>query len=481
MTISRSIDAAGAAPAARPRLVALVVAVAFFMQMLDGTIVTTSLPQMALAFDTPSAAMSIGVTVYMLTMAVLIPLSGWLGDRFGARRVFMAAIAVFTFASLLCGLAADLPQFVAARALQGFGGALMTPVGRTIVLRNAPKSELVRAIAMITWPALIAPVLGPLVGGVIVTWADWRWNFFLNLPIGVAGLLLVSRFVPDERAEAAGPFDVTGFLLSASALGLLLTGLESVGRERVQPVVAAASIAAGGALMVLSRRHLSRAPHPLFDLSAFRLPTFRLATLGAGTGTRAAINAAPFLLPLLFQTAFGWSAVRSGVFVLVYFAGNLGMKVVTTPLLRMFGFRTILVANGLVAAASLGGFAFVSATTGEAALAALLLVAGLSRSLEFTALNTIAFADVGPEQRASASTISAMAQQLSMLLGVAVAAAILNLCRFARNGTASVPADFAFAFLALAVIGIASALRFLALAPDAGSDVSGHRPAKGSE
>lgn len=458
----------------RARIVALVVAVSFFMQLLDSTIVVTSLPQMGRDFGVAPVSMSIGLTIYLLTMAAFIPLSGWLGDRYGARNIFMFSIATFTAASLFCGLSSSLEQFLLARAVQGFGAALMTPVGRVIVLRNAPKSELVAAVALITWPALIAPVIGPVIGSVITTYFSWHWNFHINVPIGLLGLALVWRFVPDTREQAAGRLDIPGFLLSALGLTMLLAGLEAFTQGSAGLPLVAVLLAAGVVLGVAATWHFQRVANPLLDLSAFRLQTFALSTLSAGTALRTSINATPFLIPLFLQVGFGYDAIRAGGYLLVYFAGNLAMKTVTTRTLRAFGFRRVLVVNGLIASGSIIACGFLTPSTPEAVAILLLFIAGLSRSMQFTALNTIGFADIAPAQRSSASTLSSMLQQVSMLLGVAIAAAILNLAGLIRAGSGTPLADFRWAFAVVGAIGIASSFRFLSLPPDAGAEVSGH-------
>ncbi len=474
MTTALSDGEETAVTARQPRLVALVVAVAFFMQMLDGTIITTSLPQMAHSFGIEPVAMSIGITVYMLSMAVFIPISGWMGDRFGARNVFIAAIAIFTIASLVCGLSETLWQFVGARAVQGVGSALMTPVGRMIVLRNAEKSELVSAIALITWPALFAPVIGPVLGSFITTYLSWHWNFLINIPLGVLGILLVLKFVPDQRETSVPKFDMKGFVLSAAGLALVLSSLESFTHGIHEFYIAVAMLVGGSLLSVIAARHFLRVKNPLLDLSVFKIHTFAIATAASGTAGRVSINSAPFLLPLLFQVGFGFSAIRTGTFILVYFIGNLGMKVVTTPLLRRFGFRTILCFNGLIAALSLAACSLLSAGTPEIISFALLLVAGLSRSMQFTALNTLTFADINASQRSSASTLSSMLQQMSMLLGVAIAAMVLNLSQMAHGNATTSLTDFRMAFFVVGLIGVVSALRFLELPWNAGAEVSGH-------
>ncbi|MER9070741.1 DHA2 family efflux MFS transporter permease subunit [Mesorhizobium sp. M0902] len=463
------------APAARQaRRVALIVAVAFFMQLLDSTIISTSLPQMGESFGVPAVAMSIGITVYMLTMAVFVPLSGWLADRFGARNIFLVAIALFTLASLVCGISQNLAEFVAARAVQGLGSALMTPVGRILVLRNAPKSELLNATALITWPALFAPVVGPVLGGFITTYLSWHWNFFINIPLGVAGLALVARFIPGDREGGARPLDWPGFLLTSVGLAAMLYGLERIAhpQEGVLPTVAL--LGTGILVGWLAVRHLGSANHPLLDLTAFKVQTFAISTLSAGTIFRIAINATPFLLPLLFQVGFGLSPVDAGMMILAYFLGNLGMKAVTTPTLRRFGFRSVLIVNGVIASLSIMACAALSPQTPQALVVVLMLIAGLSRSMQFTALNTLAFADVASPQRSSAATLSSMLQQVAMLFGVAVAAALLNLSQIARGAAALDLVDFRLAFLVIGAIGLVASCRFLALPKAAGAEVSGH-------
>ena len=466
-------------PVARPRIVSAVVAVAFFMQMLDSTIIATSLPAMADAFGTDVVTLNIGFTAYLLAMAVCIPPAGWLADRYGARDVFLSAIVLFTLSSIACGFAGSLAEFTVTRLAQGAAAALMTPVGRQLVLRGTPKAELVRAIATITWPALIAPVVGPLIGAWITTAAGWEWNFFINLPLGLAGALLVAAFVPRDPPDAARPFDLAGFILTSGALALTLAGLEMFSAPGAGPA-AAGFVALGVAVGVLALRHLGRHAEALVDLSVLKVPTFALATLASGTAGRLAINATPFLLPLLFQVGLGFDAVETGTLVLVYFLGNLLMKSVTTPLLRRFGFRILLVVNGIVAALSVGAFALVSADTASFVLFPLLMIAGLSRSMQFTSLTTIAFADVLAAQRSAATTISAMLQQLSQLLGVAVSAAVIRLSAHIRDGSAGGDTLFLFdiraAFVVVGAIGLVSAVRFLALSRTAGAEVSGHVP-----
>ncbi len=472
--IAGEIDERPAGHGRQARTVALVVAVAFFMQLLDGTIIATSLPQMGESFGVRPVDMSIGITAYMLTMAAFIPLSGWLGDRFGARRIFLLSIVIFTIASLFCGLSQNLWQFVVARALQGTGGALMIPVGSLIVLKNAKKSELVGAIALITWPALTAPVLGPLLGGFITTYASWHWNFFINLPIGALGIALVLRFIPETRDTTSRRLDILGFLLSAGGLTAVLASLETLVHGTLG-ILEFASLALGALLLAAAAWHFGRVKEPLLDLSTFRVQTFAASSATGGLACRTAISATPFLLPLLFQVGFGVSAIVAGGYVLVYFLGNLTMKTVTTPLLRLIGFRPILVGNGVLNAASIAACGLLTPTTPEALIYGLLFLSGMFRSMQFTAMNSLGFADIGPTQRSSATTLSSMLQQISMLLGVAIAAAALNLSAQFRGLGHVELADFRIAFGLAGLIALVAALSYMQLPKNVASEVSGHK------
>ncbi|MEP6566980.1 MAG: MFS transporter, partial [Mesorhizobium sp.] len=339
---------------------------------------------------------------------------------------------------------------------------------------NAPKSELLNATALITWPALFAPVVGPVLGGFITTYLSWHWNFFINIPLGIAGLALVARFIPGDREAETRPLDWPGFLLTSVGLTALLYGLERIAHPEDGILPTVALLAAGILVGWLAMRHLRRTPHPLLNLSAFGVLTFAISTLAAGTIFRVAINATPFLLPLLFQVGFGLSPVDAGMMILAYFLGNLGMKAVTTPTLRRFGFRSVLVINGVIASLAIMACAAISPQTPQVLVVVLMLIAGLSRSMQFTALNTLAFADIGAQQRSSAATLSSMLQQVAMLFGVAVAAAILNLSQIARSGAALDLVDFRIAFVIIGAIGLFASFRFLVLPQGAGAEVSGH-------
>jgi EmrB/QacA subfamily drug resistance transporter len=453
----------------------LLVAGAFFMENLDGTVITTAVPDIARSFGVAPLALNIGVSAYLLTLGVLIPISGWVAERFGARRVFAAALAVFTLASVLCGMADSLAEFVALRMLQGAGGAMMVPVGRLVVLNGTPKEKLIQVIATLTWPALVAPVLGPPIGGFITSYTSWRWIFYLNLPLGVVALALAWWLIPDQPAANKRPFDWPGFLLSGGALLLLTWGAEVSGSQDPNWVEAGACIAAGVILLLALGRHLKRAEHPLIDLSSFGIPTFSITIIG-GSLFRMAIGAVPFLLPLMFQLGFGLDAFHSGLLVIAVFAGNLMMKPATTPILRRFGFKPVLLVNGLANVASLAACALLSPATPVWVIAAVLFVGGLTRSMQFSALNTIAFADVPQPRMAAANTLFSTAFQVALGLGIALGATGVRLGHWSAQqlGIAHWPAiDYRLAFLLVALVsllGLADALR---LDPAAGSRVSG--------
>lgn len=457
------------------RRIALIVAAAFFMQMLDGVIITTALPAMAEDFGVRPLEMSIGVSIYMLTVAIFIPVAGWLADRLGARNVFISAILIFTLASVACGLAINLPMFVAFRALQGIGGAFMVPVGQMIVLRNAQKSELVQAVALITWPALFAPVVGPALGGFITTYFSWHWNFLINIPLGLIGLVLVTLFIPKSEERLARKMDWLGFFLSSAGLGSLLYGLDSfVHAEGGNPALSIILVLAGIVFGFFAVRHMLKAQTPLLDLSAFKIRTFAMSNLFAGSYFRIAINATPFLLPLLFQIVFGLDALQAGGLTMAYFVGNLGMKTVTTPILKRFGFRAVTSVNGFIIALSLVFCALSSPYLPLFLVIGILVLAGATRSMQFTALNTLGFADVDAAQRSSASTLASMLQQVAVLVGVALATALLNLSLNLRGAAALGWMDFAVTFGVLAVISLFAAMQMLRLPHDAGAEVSGH-------
>jgi EmrB/QacA subfamily drug resistance transporter len=445
------------------------------METLDGTVVVTALPQIGASFGVAPEGLALVVTAYMITLAAVVPASGWIAERFGARNVFAGATALFTVASILCGLSFSLWSFVAARVLQGFAAALMSPVGRLAVIRTTPKQDLMTAIAAMTWPGLIAPVIGPPLGGLIATYASWRWIFFLNLPIGLAGVVLAWRLTPNHRDEAPSRFDSLGFVLTAAALGGLIYGLDLLGQTGTDRWLAGALVVLSAAIGAAALAHARRTERPLLDLRPMRRETFRFTSGDYGFVGRIAISATPFLLPLLFQLGFGYSAFDAGLMVLVYMAGNLAMKTVTTPVLRRFGFRSTLIVSNAVTAAALAACAFFTPAVPLPAIWVVLFVAGCSRSMTFTALNTLTFADVAPPERPGATALWAMLQQLSLSLGVAFAALALNFSLALWPAPALGLWNFRIAFLVVAVVAAAASAGFLRLSADAGAEVAGQR------
>jgi EmrB/QacA subfamily drug resistance transporter len=460
-------------------LIVMLVAAAFFMENLDGTIIATALPQMARSFGVHPVDLSLGITSYLLTLAVFIPISGWAADRFGLRTVFSSAVAVFTAASVLCGMTTSLPEFTAARVLQGIGGAMMVPVGRLAVLRATPKDGLMRAIAIITWPGLVAPVIGPPLGGFITTYSSWRWIFYLNLPLGCIGLLLSIMYLDNTKENAGRRFDTPGFVLTGVAGATLMYAMELLGRSNTRWSEVAALLAIGVASGGAAWFHVRRASEPVIDLSALRVKTFAVA-MGGGSLFRVSISAVPFLLPLLFQVGFGLNAFESGLLTLSVFAGNLSMKVVTTPVMRRFGFRSVLIVNGMFAAISLAAMSLLSPATPKTVIVAVLFLSGLSRSLQFTALNTLSFADVPKVQMSGASALSSTLFQMTMGVGVALGAIALRVAEWlhGHDSHSIAPADFSVAFLIVAAVGLLGIFDLFGLARDAGAEVSGQAPSR---
>lgn len=439
--------------------VALIVAAALFMQMLDATIIVTAVPAMAASFGVTPLSMGVGITSYMLTVAILIPAAGWLADRIGARRVFLGAIVVFTLGSLLCGLAQDLPQFIASRAIQGAGGAFMVPVGQIIVLRLAQREHLLRTLSLLSWPALFAPVLGPTIGGFITTYFSWRWTFLINLPLGAVCMALSAWLIPDDGYRKKVPLDWLGLLLSSLGLGGLLAGLDGLVHHSGGLPVTLGLVATGVVLCGLATLHMLRARHPLLDFSIVRVPTFALATLLSGSFYRIALNTMPFLLSLLFQLGFGLTAFEAGSLMVAYFAGNLAIRLITTPVLERLGFRTAMVGNGILSAISIALCILLQADTPIALTLGLLLLGGATRSMQYSGLNVLAFIDISPEQRSSASTLSTMLMQITILLGVVVGSLSLSLFQALRTAPTLDLIDFQLSFAALAALTLVSAVQ----------------------
>jgi EmrB/QacA subfamily drug resistance transporter len=469
-------DLAAAAPAARvrrTRLTALIVACALFMQNLDSTVISTALPTMARAFGAAPTHMNVALTSYLLSLAVFIPASGWIADHFGTRRVFRAAIAVFTIGSVLCGRAESLPFLVAARILQGAGGAMMVPVGRLVLLRTVAKSELVAAMAWLSTPALIGPVLGPPLGGFIVTYFNWRWIFDINIPIGLLGITLVTLFVEDVREPSETKFDWLGLALSGTALATLMFGLETIGRGLLPVALSAAMIGAGLFIGALYTLHARVHPAPLIDLSLLRIRTF-LVAVAAGTLFRVGIGAIPFLLPMMLQLDFGRSAVQSGLITFASSVGALAMKPATTTALRRLGFRDTLVFNAILAAFFLSLSAAFRPWWPMIFIYAALLCGGFLRSLQFTAYNALAYSEISRPRMSRATSFYAAMQQVSMTLGVSAAAGSLTVAMALDGHTAPMLSDFSVAFLTVSFISLTAAPVALLMPRNSGMETSGH-------
>jgi EmrB/QacA subfamily drug resistance transporter len=463
-------------PRRKSTTIAILVAVAFFMENLDGTVIATALPQMGKSFRVNPVDLNIGMTAYLLMLAVFIPISGWVADRIGARTVFASAIAVFTASSMLCGMSHGMWEFTAARIIQGIGGAMMVPVGRLVVLRTTEKHNLMEAIAYITWPGLVAPVVGPPLGGFITTYASWHWIFFLNVPLGLIGLGLTFVLIENLKEDKQKPFDWLGFALSSTACVTIMYGLELIGREGSRWLTTAIFLALGSILAALSVFHFRRAPFPLLNLDLLKIKTFAITVMG-GSLFRISISVSPFLLPLMFQVGFGLNAFQAGLLMLGLFAGNLGMKSVTTQVLRRFGFRSVLIVNGLLTAVLMLACAAIFPQTSRLLITAILFVNGMCRSMQFTCLSTLAFADVPKADFSSATSFFSMMTQMTMGMGVAVGAIALRLSGLITGNSSGAPTtrEFHIAFIFVAAIAALATIDCFSLKPDAGVVVSRHR------
>ena len=455
--------------------VTLIVAVALFMETMDSTVIATSLPAIAADLGQDAIALKLALTSYLLSLAVFIPLSGWVADRFGARTVFRAAIVVFTLGSALCGFAQGLPDFVLYRILQGMGGAMMVPVGRLVILRMVPKSELISALAWLTIPALLGPVMGPPLGGFITTYISWRWIFWINIPVGVVGVILATYFVANVREEDMPPLDVKGFILSGIGLAGLAFGLTTIGQGLFPPSAVLGLIAVGGLGCWLYVRHARQAKAPLLDLNLLKIETFYASVVG-GFLFRVGIGAMPFLLPLLFQLGFGMTPFQSGLLTVAGAIGAVTMKATAARILRRFGFRRVLLINALVSSLFLAASALFQPGVPLMVIFAVLLVGGFFKSLQFTSINTLAYADIEPKAMSRATSFASVVQQLSLSAGVAIGALILELERMGRHATNVEASDFIAAFVVVAAIAASSALIFVSLPQEAGASLSRARP-----
>jgi EmrB/QacA subfamily drug resistance transporter len=465
---------------ASPRLLALIVACAMFMAQLDTSVVLVAVPQIARSFAVRPVSLSLGITSYILAQVVLLPGSGWLADRFGSRRIFILALTGFTATSALCGLSHTLPQFVVARLLQGVTAALMTPVGRIMLLQATRKSDLIAMMTISSVPMLIAPTLGPPVGGLIVTYLSWPWIFLLNVPVGLIGVSAALRFLPHGTEAARRPFDVKGFMLVGAAGGGVLLAFDQMSKTDASWSAGAGLLCASTGVGLVALRHLRKHPHPVISLRAARIRTFYVTTLGGGSLVRLPVRALSFVLPLLLQVVLGYGAVVSGFALLAMNGGDLLLKTVTTRTIRKLGFRRALVWSAATVVASVAvcaACADLSRPIAYWSLLGVLLVSGMARSLLFSGMGSLAFADVPPAQMASASVLWNLVQQMTNALGVSLAALLLNVSSRVWNEPAGHVSlrDCQIALLAMALVGVVSVAVFTRLAPDAGALVSGHR------
>jgi EmrB/QacA subfamily drug resistance transporter len=458
----------------RMRLTAVIVATALFMQNLDSTVITTALPAMARSFHEVPLHMSVALTSYLISLSVFIPASGWVADHFGARQVFRAAIIIFTLASVLCGVAPNLAVLVVARIIQGVGGAMMLPVGRLVLLRSVSRSQMVAAMSWLTMPALIGPILGPPLGGFIVSYFSWRWVFDINLPIGVIGVIAVTLFIPDMREpDRGGRLDLSGLVLSGLAMAGFMAGLETVGRGLVPLSWSLLAFAAAGISALLYVLHARRTDHPALDLSLLCIPTFASSVI-AGSLFRIAVGAMPFLLPLMLQLSFGYTPLQSGLVTFSASAGALFMKPATKFMLARFGFRNVLTWNGVLTAGMMGAYASFQPEWPSMVMNGVIFVTGFFRSLQFTAFNSLAYGEIPRARMSAATTLYTTMQQLSLTLGIVSGAGVLELSAMFMHHHPAMHIDYAIAFIAVSAVALLAVPLTAQLPRDAGESVSGH-------
>jgi EmrB/QacA subfamily drug resistance transporter len=458
----------------KQRVIPLIVATALFMENMDSTVIATSLPAIAADIGTSPLTLKLAITSYLLSLAVFIPASGWTADRFGARLVFAIAVAVFMTGSIGCAMSSSVTDFVIARILQGMGGAMMTPVGRLVLLRSIDKRALVSAMAWVTVPALVGPVIGPPLGGFITTYFSWHWIFLINIPIGLVGIIMALRFIDPIKSEDPERFDLYGLLLAGIGLGGIAFGLSVAGLNLLPWTVIAALIAIGTISMILYVMHARRTGSPVLDFSMLRLSTLRASLIG-GFMFRLGIGALPFLLPLLMQVGFGLTPFQSGVVTFASAIGAMGMKTLAARIIRAFGFRNMMTVNAVVSSLFLAACALFTVTTPLLLIMIILVVGGFFRSLQFTAINTVAYAEVEPGQLSRATTLVSVNQQLAVSAGVALGAFSVQSTMWLRHVTELNASVFGPAFIVVAIISAASSYVFWQMPDDAGHEISGRK------
>ncbi|MEO6341392.1 MAG: DHA2 family efflux MFS transporter permease subunit [Caulobacteraceae bacterium] len=464
----------GLVAARHARILPLIIGSALFMQTLDATIIANALPSMAKSLGETPLTLNLAITGYLLTAAVFLPISGWAADRFGARTVFRAAIILFAVSSLFCGMSQTLWELVAARMVQGVAGAMMMPVGRLVLLRTVPKAELVRALALLTMPALLGPVLGPPLGGFIVTFGSWRWIFYINVPLGILGVVLATLYIPNIKEAVSQRLDLRGFVLTGAGLAAVVFGFENIGRDALPPAAVTGLFVIGGLCLLAYVLHARRTPDAILDLSVLRIQTFRASTVG-GIFSRLSIGAGPFLTALLLQLGFGLNAFQAGMISFAGAAGAMTMKTTARPILARFGFKRVLVTNTVVSAICIAACALFRPSTPYVVMMFILLLGGFFRSLQFTALNALAYADVPQPSMSRASSLAAMLQQLSQSIGVGLAAILLHATLRYHHTTELTAETIAPAFAVVGALSLLALLFFSRLPANAGAEVSGRR------
>lgn len=450
-----------------------IAAMAFFMQALDATILNTALPAIAQSLNRSPLAMQSAVISYTLTVALLIPVSGWLADRYGTRKVFIVAVSLFTLGSLACALSGSLTSLVAFRVVQGVGGAMMMPVARLALLRAYPRSELLPVLNFVTMPGLIGPVLGPMLGGVLVTYATWHWIFLINIPMGIAGIIYARKYMPDFTTPRRR-FDFLGFLLFGIGLVLLSSGIELFGEKIVATSIALAVTLGGVLLLLLYIVHARRHPTPLIPLPMFKTRTFSVGILG-NIATRLGTGCIPFLMPLMLQVGFGYSAILAGCMMAPTALGSIMAKSMVTQVLRWFGYRKTLVWISVIIGVLVASFALQTPGMSLLVLLLPLFVLGMGMSTQFTAMNTITLADLNDANASSGNSMLAVTQQLAISFGVAVSAAVL---RFYENFDGTTVQHFHATFLTMGVVTVISGSVFLMLKPGDGRHLISNREKK---
>jgi EmrB/QacA subfamily drug resistance transporter len=453
-------------------LVPAIIGAANLMQTLSATVIANALPAMAITLHQSPISLNTTITIYLLALAVFLPVSGWAADRFGAKRVFLIAIGLYALSCAACGFATNMPELLLARFAEGAAGALMGPVGRLVLLRTTPKHDLVRAMSVLTMPSLLGPVIGPPIGGFIVTYISWRWIFFLNLPIAALGLILVSKYINDIKEEDAGKLDWVGMLLTGIGLAAVVFGFENLGRSSMPAFAPYALLGVGLALLGVYAAYARRTPHAILDLKLFKIPTF-FASIVGGTFMRMGVGATPFLLALLLQVAFGLSPFQAGMMTFASAAAALAMKTAAPPILSRFGFRRTLWVNAVIVGFTFMSYAFLSKTTPHWLIYMILLTGGFFRSLQFTALNGLGYADIEQPQMSRASTMSAMGQRLAQSIGIGFAAMLLRLFQGQAHSKHVTVGTISPAFLIIGAVALVSAGFFFVLPADAGASLNG--------